>query len=444
MANLTLDAMAAGGMFDQLGGGFSRYSVDRAWIVPHFEKMLYDNAQLLRTYARSWQAGRRDRHRTVAEAIASWMLAEMRDEAGGFWSSLDADSEGVEGKFYVWSLDEVKEVAGPDADAAIAQWGFSEAGNFEGQNIPVLRGAPDGTGARAKAALLARRAERVRPGTDTKVLSAWNALAASALAESGVILQHPEWVDAAQETMRFVLDTLRVDGRLMRSYRQVNGAGVVKHLGYCEDYAFVLEACLALYEATFDPGWLAEAKWAADEAIRLFLDHESGGFFTTGTDAPALVTRSKDFIDNAIPSANSVLALELQRLSIFTGDALYEQHGLAVIRLMRDAAVRSPLGFGHLLGAIDFYTSMPAEIVIIGDASDADTAGLLGVVRDSFIPNKVVIVGDESTGGATLQIPLLHGRSKRTGKATAYVCHRGTCKYPVDTSQELVAQLATR
>jgi len=464
MADLTLDAMAAGGMFDQLGGGFSRYSVDRAWVVPHFEKMLYDNAQLLRTYALSWQGGRRDRHRTVAEATASWMLAEMRDEAGGFWSSLDADSEGVEGKFYVWSLDEVKEVAGPDADAAIAHWGFSQAGNFEGLNIPVLRGppkdhdpptlggppAPSGSPpeppgvARAKAALLARRTERVRPGTDTKVLSAWNALASSALAEAGVILQHPEWVDAAGEAMRFVLGTLRVEGRLMRSYRKVNGAGVVKHLGYCEDYAFVLEACLTLYEATFDPAWLVEAKWAADEAIRLFLDHESGGFFTTGTDAPALVTRSKDFIDNAIPSANSVLALELQRLSIFTGDALYEQHGLAVIRLMRDAAVRSPLGFGHLLGAIDFYTSMPAEIVIIGDASDADTAGLLGAVRDSFIPNKVVIVGDESTEGATLQIPLLHGRSKRTGKATAYVCHRGTCKYPVDTSQELVAQLAAR
>ncbi|MBA2272557.1 MAG: thioredoxin domain-containing protein [Actinobacteria bacterium] len=448
MASLTLDAMAAGGIFDQLGGGFSRYSVDRAWVVPHFEKMLYDNAQLLRTYARSWQAGRRARHRTVAEATASWMLAEMRDEAGGFWSSLDADSEGVEGKFYVWSLDDVKQVAGSDADAAIEQWGFSEAGNFEGLNIPVLRGPPDGPEppavARAKAALLARRAERVLPGTDSKVLSAWNALAASALAESGVILQHPEWVSAAQETMRFVLDKLRVEGRLMRSYRQVNGGGVVKHLGYCEDYAFVLEACLALYEATFEPAWLAAARWAADEAVRLFLDRDSGGFFTTGTDAPALVTRSKDFVDNAIPSANSVLALELQRLSIFTGNRIYEQHGLAIIRLMRDAAVRSPLGFGHLLGAIDFYTSMPAEIVIVGDASDTDTAELLGAVRDRFIPNKVVIVGGESIEGATSQIPLLRGRSKRNGKAAAYVCHRGTCKHPVETSQELVAQLATR
>ncbi|MDQ3785144.1 MAG: thioredoxin domain-containing protein [Actinomycetota bacterium] len=464
MANLTLDAMAAGGMFDQLGGGFSRYSVDRAWIVPHFEKMLYDNAQLLRTYARAWQAGRRDRHRTVAEATASWMLGEMRDEAGGFWSSLDADSEGVEGKFYVWSLDEVKEVTGPDADAAIDRWGFTEAGNFEGLNIPIDRRGPQsgsstgptssgtpssGSGetaviTRAREALLARRAERVRPGTDTKVLSAWNALAASALAESGVILQHPEWVDAAGETMRFVLDTLRVEGRLMRSYRQVNGTGVVKHLGYCEDYAFALEACLALYEATFDPGWLAEARWAADEAIRLFLDHESGGFFTTGTDAPALVTRSKDFVDNAIPSANSVLALELQRLSIITGDSSYEGHGLAIIRLMRDAAARSPLGFGHLLGAVDFYTAMPAEIVIVGDAAGEDAAQLLAIVRGRFIPNKVVIVGDESIGGATSQIPLLRGRSKRNGRATAYVCRRGTCKYPVDTSEELVAQLATR
>ncbi|MDQ3753031.1 MAG: thioredoxin domain-containing protein [Actinomycetota bacterium] len=459
MADLTLDAMAAGGMFDQLGGGFSRYSVDRGWIVPHFEKMLYDNAQLLRTYARSWQAGRRDRHRTVAEATAAWMLAEMRDDAGGFWSSLDADSEGVEGKFYVWSLDEVEEVASPDADAAIQQWGFTGAGNFESLNIPVYRSAPERSGPsgsaaegagdapeilRARAALLARRAERIRPGTDSKVLSAWNALAASALAESGVILQHPEWVDAAQETMRFVLGTLRVQGRLMRSYRQVDGGGVVKHLGYCEDYAFVLEACLALYEATFDTQWLVEARWAADEAIHLFLDRESGGFFTTGTDAPALVTRSKDFVDNAIPSANSVLALELQRLSIFTGDSSYEGHGLAIIRLMRDAAARSPLGVGHLLGAVDFYTAMPAEIVIVGDAAGPDTAELLGAVRDRFIPNKVVIVGDGPTEGSTPEIPLLHGRSKRNGKATAYVCRRGTCKYPVDTPQELVAQLESR
>ncbi|MBA3349074.1 MAG: thioredoxin domain-containing protein, partial [Actinobacteria bacterium] len=213
---------------------------------------------------------------------------------------------------------------------------------------------------------------------------------------------------------------------------------------YCEDYAFVLEACLALYEATFDPDWLAEGKWAADEAIRLFLDRESGGFFTTGTDAPALVTRSKDFVDNAIPSANSVLALELQRLSIFTGDSSYEGHGLAIIRLMRSAAARSPLGFGHLLGAVDFYTAIPAEIVIVGDAAGEDTAELLGTVRNRFIPNKVVVVGDESIEGAPSQILLLQGRSKRNGKATAYVCHRGTCKYPVDTPEDLVAQLAAR
>lgn len=439
MASRTLDAMASGGMFDQLGGGFARYSVDRAWIVPHFEKMLYDNAQLLRTYARAWQLGGEERYREVAEATAAWMLREMRDPAGGFWSSLDADSEGIEGKYYVWDYDEFRTVAGDHADAASAHWGITPEGNFEGQNIPVLAQPADrDVIERARVRLLAARDKRVRPGTDSKVLTAWNAMAASALAEAGWILDRPLWIRAASEAMDFTMSNMVVGGRLMRSYRAVDGRDDVRHFGFAEDYAFVLEACLMLFETTFDARWLEHARWAADEVIRLFLDDARGGFFTTGIDAEALITRSKDLIDNAIPSANSVLALELQRLALITGERAYEEHALGVVRLMKEAMIRSPGGFGHLLGAVDFYTGTPLEIVIVGDRSAGDTQELLEVTRDRFIPNKVVVVGtDEKI------TPLLANRPMKAERATAYVCRRAVCKTPVTTATELAAELAS-
>ena len=443
MSRRTLDAMAAGGIFDQLGGGFHRYSVDRYWVVPHFEKMLYDNAQLLRTYARSHLLSGSERHRDVAVMTARWMLDEMRDPGGGFWSTMDADSEGVEGKYYVWTLDEVEEVTGGNFDAAAAHWGFGKLGNLEGKNIPVYAREPDDTVAveEARRALLERRAARVAPGIDTKVLAAWNGLAASALAEAGSGLGEPEWVDAASGAMNFVFDRMRVDDRLMRSYRRIeNGDEIVKHLGFCDDYAFVSEACLALYEATFDGSWLERARWTADECIRLFADDAGGGFFSTGSDAEALVRRPKELQDNAVPAANSVLALELQRLAHFTGDFEYERRAVGCLRLMRDFVVRSPLAFGHLLGAIDFYTSGTAEIVILGRPDSPDTTALLEPVRSQFMPNKVLIVSEDVSGAA--KIPLLEGRTRIDGRATAYVCRNGTCDLPVDSAEELRSQLA--
>ncbi|MGH2749141.1 MAG: thioredoxin domain-containing protein [Actinomycetota bacterium] len=438
MARRSLDAMASGGMFDQLAGGFARYSVDRRWVVPHFEKMLYDNAQLLRTYAHAHLLTGAPRYREVTEMTAAWMLSEMRDPAGGFWSSLDADSEGEEGRFYVWTLDEVRDVTGSDADAATAHWGFSEQGNFEGKDIPVYAAPPPDIEAteRARVALLERRAQRVRPETDSKVLAGWNGMAAAGLADAGVALGHPEWIDAAEKAMRFVFDTMRVDGRLMRSYRD----GKITSLGYCEDYALALEACLALYEATFDPYWLDEARWAGDQAIDLYLDQEKGGFFTTGRDAEALVTRPKDLFDNAVPAANSVLALELQRLALFTGNAEYEAHALGAMRLLLSAVVRSPGGFGRMLSAVDFYLGDPPEIVLIGDPGD-DARPLVEVVRGRFIPNKIVIATDRP-GELGDRVPLVKGRDRLNGAATAYVCHRGTCRMPVDSAGALEEQLA--
>ena len=442
MARLSLDAMAAGGMFDQLGGGFCRYSVDRYWLVPHFEKMLYDNAQLLRTYARSYLATGNERHRAVAETTAAWMLEEMRDPAGGFWSSLDADSEGQEGKFYLWSLEEVRDAAGADADAAIAYWGFTETGNFEGRNIPVHRNGPADPESleRARRALLERRAERVRPGTDDKVLTAWNGLAAAGLAETGAALDVGYWIAAAAEAMTFVLDRLRVDGRLMRSFSGRNGDGVVKHLGCCEDYAFVVEACLALYEATHDVVWLEHAIEGADDALRLFFDGERGGFFTTGADAEELVARPKDLLDNAIPSANSVMALQLQRLYSITGREVYLDAAERTLRLVAEVVGRSPTGFGHLLEALDYYASEALEVVIVGDQKTPEASALVDEVRHRYLPNKVLIVS-EARDEDVARIPLLAGRGGAE-QPTAYVCRRGTCRLPVTSPDELGAQLA--
>ena len=440
MVARTLDAMAAGGMFDQLAGGFARYSVDRQWVVPHFEKMLYDNAQLLRSYARSYQRSRNERHRHVAEATAAWMLSELLDHSGGFWSALDADSEGEEGKFYVWDYDELVEVTGDDADAAVAHWGVTREGNFDGKNILVYANEPDDPIAieRARSKLLERRASRVRPGTDEKVLTAWNGLAASCLAEAGWILGRSEWIDAAVRAMEHILTVQRVDGRLMRSYRRIDGRDEVRHLGYCEDYAFVLEACLVLYETTHNPQWLDEARWCGDEVVKLFGD-EIGGFFTTGTDAEELVTRSKDVIDNAVPAANSVLALELQRLALITSDQSYEDHALGIIRLMKDAMERSPGAFGHLLSAVDLYLGDPLEIVIVGDTRDPDTSRLLDVVRSTYIAHRVLVVAPPGEDG----LALLRDRPTRDDRATAYVCRRGVCRTPVTAPVELAVELAS-
>jgi uncharacterized protein len=434
MALQTLRSMASGGIFDQVGGGFARYTVDATWTVPHFEKMLYDNALLARAYLHGWQVSDDAILRRTAEETLDWVLREMTGPEGGFYSALDADSEGVEGKFYVWTVDELRDVLGADAEAALAWFGATEHGNFEGANILESRGpepAPE-VRERIRAALLARREERVRPGLDDKRLTAWNALMISALAEAGAVLERMDYLDAARDAASFLLGELRdADGRLLRTYN----AGEAKLNAYLEDHAFLLEALLALYEATFEPRWFHAARELADALIERFGDGEHGGFFQTSSDHEQLVARRKEIDDAPIPSGQSSAAFGLLRLAALTGEARYEEHGTSVLRLFADLLRRSPLAFGHLLQALDFHLAPAREVALVG----ADTTALERAVRAEFRPHVVLARGD---GDDAAGVPLLEGRTALDGRAAAYVCERFSCLRPVSEPAELQALLA--
>jgi uncharacterized protein YyaL (SSP411 family) len=399
MTLATLRAMAAGGIHDQIGGGFSRYSVDRAWTVPHFEKMLYDNALLARAYLHGWQAFGERRLLDVCLDTLGWALREMRGPEGGFYSALDADSEGVEGRYYVWTVAELRALLGKDADAAIAWFGASEQGNFEDPHHPqpglnVLqdrapapeRSGPEGRGPersgpersglecggpeaarreRIRTRLLAARSARVRPGLDDKRLTAWNALMICALAETGAALREQpvegtdpalaeRLLDAARACAEFILRDLRDErGRLLRSYND----GTAKIDAYLEDHAFLLEALIVLFETTCEERWFEHATSLADELIARFSDPERGGFFSTASDQEPLIARRKDIDDAPVPSGASSAALGLLRLAQLTGDQEYERHGLSVLRLLHEIAPQHPTAFGHLLQALHWRLS---------------------------------------------------------------------------------------
>ncbi|MDQ3722839.1 MAG: thioredoxin domain-containing protein, partial [Actinomycetota bacterium] len=386
----TLRSMASGGINDQVGGGFARYSTDRDWTVPHFEKMLYDNALLAVAYLHGWQVsggaggggagGDPLLLRTVEETL-DWTLREMTGPEGAFFSALDADSEGVEGRFYVWSLDELRAALGDDAEEAIAWFGAGERGNFEGANILESRG-PEPRGEvreRIRAALLAVRDERIRPGLDDKRLTAWNGLMIRALAEAGAVLEREDYVAAARRAAAFVLGEMRgADGRLLRTYN----AGEAKLNAYLEDHAFMLEALLTLYEATFEPRWFHDARELADDMIERFADPERGGFYQTSSDHEQLVARRKEVDDAPIPSGQSSAAFGLLRLAALTGEARYEGAALGVLRLFGDLLRHSPLAFGHLLQALDFHLAAVREVALVG----ADTTALARVVRGALRP----------------------------------------------------------
>ena len=422
-AERSLDRMAEGGIYDHLGGGFARYSTDAVWLVPHFEKMLYDQALLLRSYVHAFQVTGAERHRRVVEETVEYVLRDLRAPGGGLCSAEDADSEGVEGRFYVWSLDEVEEVTGDDFEAARVWWEISGAGSWEGANIlhgGVVR-PPEVE--RARQALLARRSQRVRPGLDDKVLTEWNALFLASLAEASYL--DPAWTGAAEEIGEFLLANLRRDdGRWLRSWQPDTGA---RHLAYAADHAALVDAFTRLYEATGRRRWLDEAGSAATAMLDLFWDDEGGGLFTTGHDAERLVARQKDLLDGATPSANSAAALALLRLAALTGDEALRGRGEAIVRLLGGLAAEHPLAFANLLAAVDLLAGGTTEVVVTGDRPD-----LVAEVRRRYLPRAVLSWGER------LDSPLWEGRPD---DGRAYVCQGHACRQPVDDPAALADQL---
>jgi len=437
---LTLDKMLAGGIYDQIGGGFARYAVDAIWLVPHFEKMLYDNALLARIYLHGWQELGHERYRRVCEETLDWMLREMRGPEGGFYSALDADSEGEEGKFYVWTPAQIQEVLAADPNCInfdsqqvyklMQFWGATEAGNFEGANILHLaQGAeaeePEGL-AEARRALYEARSQRVWPGLDDKRLTSWNALAIAALADAGAVLGRDDYLDAARACTSFLLEQLRdSDGNLLRTYKDGRA-----HLNaYLEDHAFLLEALLVLYEATFETRWFTEALALADTMIERFGDPERGGFYSTSADHEELIARRKEVGDHPIPSGNSSAAMGLLRLGALTGERRYEEAGTAIFALFGKPAVEHPDAFAHLLRALDFHLSPTREVALVGD----ELGELAAVVREKPRPHLVLAGGPEGSA----EPPLLAGRTTVDDSPAAYVCENFTCQLPVVDPNEL-------
>ena len=446
---LTLDKMARGGIFDQVGGGFHRYAVDRIWLVPHFEKMLYDNALLLRLYTRAYQVTGNVLYADTATATATFLLREMMHPDGGFYSSLDADSEGDEGKFYVWDYDELIALAGDDMPLAVAAFAVAGSGNWEGTNV-LWRPQPDDevaaqTGStpqevkaaldRVKARLHQAREQRERPGTDDKVLASWNGMTIAALAELGrAIPGGRPFIDAAARAADLVLTRLRRDdGRLLRAWRDGRTSGPA----YLEDYAAMADACLTLYETTFEQRWWTEAEQLARAIPALFADAERGGFFDVGADAESPVVRPKDVFDNALPCGNSAAADVLLRVAALTGDDTLEQHAAGFLRLVREPMAQAPTGFGHALCALDRYLARAVEVAVVGDPAAEDARALIEVVHRRFLPNLALAAGPSGSS----EPALLRGRPAQNGAATAYVCEDFVCKEPVTTPSALAERL---
>jgi uncharacterized protein YyaL (SSP411 family) len=447
----TLDRMAAGGVYDQIGGGFHRYSVDERWQVPHFEKMLYDNAQLLRLYTRAWQVTPRDTYRRVAMETGEYLLRELRQPGGGFSSSQDADSDGVEGGFYVWTYDDLEGLVGPGVAAA---FGATPAGNMEGGTNVLWRRHPVEAIAaemgldeerlradveRARSRLFEEREDRARPATDDKVVAGWNGLAIAALAEAGRVFDVEAFVSAAVDAAAFAVRTLRdADGRLLRSWRD----GRPGPRAVADDHALLADGLLTLFETTFELRWFASARELCDELLRSFWDREAGGFFQTAGDAEPLVVRPKEVFDNAVPSGNSAASDVLLRMARLTGEAEYEKAAASALRLVRDAMAQAPTGFGLALSTLDAYLSPSLEIAIVGDpALPATTALVREVTVRRFVPNHVLAVAAPDDDEAARAVPLLAGRSQIDGSPTAYVCERFACNLPVMAPEDVARQL---
>jgi uncharacterized protein YyaL (SSP411 family) len=455
MVELTLDKMASGGIYDHLGGGFHRYSVDQHWLVPHFEKMLYDNALLVRIYLYCYQATRKPRYRQVAEETLEYVMRDMTNPRGGFYSSEDADSEGEEGKFYTWTPEEIVAVLGEENGRVVAGYfGVTREGNFEhGRSIltaawdsPEAYAAErniDVTAARSaitrgKKELFYARERRVRPGRDDKTLTAWNGLMMSAFAEAANILDRDDYRQIAVRNADFILNNMVRDGRLMRTYRD----GEAKLGAYLEDYAFVIEGLLSVYEATFDTAYFDHARRLAGTVIESFSDESEPGFYFTALEHEELITRMKEFYDNAIPAGNSAMAMALLKLSLMTGETSLQRPALEILRMMQQPMTRMPSSFGYLLCSLDLYLSEPKEVALVGDPGSHEIRLFVNEIFSRYLPNKVIASSKEGDPSATESIGLLRGKSAIDGRPTAYVCRDYVCLAPVTTPEELAVQLS--
>ncbi len=453
LVTLTLDQMAAGGMYDQIGGGFHRYSTDERWLVPHFEKMLYDNALLAHAYLTAWQLTGAAPYRRICEETLDYVLREMTDHRGGFYATQDADSEGEEGKFYVWSRDELR-AALDEADFAVVErvWGVTERGNFEGRNIlHVARPAAEVASElgmpedqvrmavdRARERLYRVRTARVWPGRDDKVITAWNGLMLRTMADAARMLGRDDYRQAAERDAAFLLDALVSDGRLLRAWR----GGQARAAAYLEDYAALVGALLSLYEATGHVRWFVEARRLADAMLDRFWDEELEGFFDTARDHETLIGRPRELTDGATPSGTSLAAEALLRLAAFTGEDRYRERAARVLLALARAAVEQPSGFGHLLSALDDLIGPFREIAVIGPPEEADTRALLDVVNRRYLPRSVLASAAPTDDEALRTVPLLTDRLLIDKLPTAYVCEHFTCRLPVADPAGLAAQLA--
>ncbi len=449
MVEVSLQRMANGGIYDHLGGGFARYSTDGFWLVPHFEKMLYDNALLASLYLQGLQATGDRRYRVVVEETLDYLLRDLRHADGGFFSSQDADSEGVEGKYYVWAQSEVERLLGDDAGPFIRYYGVAPHGNFEGRNILNV---PDSAAAAAadlgvsvaelserlapmRKTLLEERAKRIPPATDDKVLTGWNGLALRALSEAAFVLDRSDYREAAERNADFLLRELRPDGRLLRTWKD----GRAHLAGYLEDYALLINGLLSLHAATFSRRWLVEAKQLADEMIGLFWDASAEAFYDVGTDHEQLIVRPRDTFDNAVPSGGSAAAEALLRLAALTGAQAYSAKAARLLRGVAPLASRHPMGFGNWLRAIDLHLAPPTEVVIVGDPSSEATRALLAPLRERFMPT-AAFLGVAPDDPYSFETPLIEGRTG-SGVPTAYVCHGYACDLPTSDPNVLAGQL---
>jgi uncharacterized protein YyaL (SSP411 family) len=447
MVTHTLTKMAQGGIYDHLGGGFHRYSVDEKWLVPHFEKMLYDNAQLLRIYAQLYCVTGNDLFKNVTEETADYLLREMLHSEGGFYSTQDADSEGEEGKFFIWSPQEINSIIGEEAGEIFARiYDVSDFGNFEGKNIlhPILSLEQASKLFRkdvkeiaaiiadGKLKLFQEREKRIKPFRDEKIITSWNGLILSGLAEAIKISPQKAYVESANRTVEFIFSKIFRDGHLLHSYKD----GKAKLLGYLDDYAFLAVGLLDLYETTFDRTQFERAIKLADTMLSEFWDEEDGAFFYTGKSHEQLISRAKPVFDASIPSGNSMATHLLLRLHHLTGREDYLKRAETVLRSYYDAMMSQPFGFAHMLCSLDLYLKKPKEIVVIGNREDTNVAELVSRIHSVYLPNKSLQLAgpDQSLERVS---PLLQGKTQLDGKPTVYVCHNFTCSAPVTSWEEL-------